>query len=227
MVVHAFEDGHHPRTLEHLVQAKVRHPARRTQDTAVEMETDHLRHHLRAHPVERCRRSGQVAGQFGLPPLGAQECVRGEPRCQHALDHQDPFGDHQTLSAGQVGPAVHAVEITEVIESPVAGIGDVDDGAHGVKVTAMSSPVSPVPPVPPVQAPPLPAALVAPQPVIGAGALLWALAALAAFTVDGLHSWRPVTIAGLGVGVLGASIYLWQLAAARRGSRGAQTGLEP
>ena len=79
----------------------------------------------------------------------------------------------------------------------------------------------------PVEPPPLPAALLAPQPVIAAGALLWALATLAAFTVTGLHAWRPVTVAGLGVGVLGTSIYLWQRAAARRGTRGAQTGVDP
>lgn len=77
----------------------------------------------------------------------------------------------------------------------------------------------------PVEPPPLPAALLAPQPVIAIGALLWALAAAAAFAVPALHSWRPVTVAGLGVGALGASIYLWQRAAARRGTRGAQTGL--
>jgi hypothetical protein len=81
-------------------------------------------------------------------------------------------------------------------------------------------------PAPERQPPELPAALLDPRPVIGAGALLWALAALAAFTVPALEDWRPVTIAGLGVGVFGLSLFLWQRAAARRGSRGAQTGLE-
>ena len=74
--------------------------------------------------------------------------------------------------------------------------------------------------------PPLPAALLNPQPVIAVGAALWLLAAVAAFAIPTLHSWRPVTLAGLGVGVLGTSIYLWQRAAARRGARGAQTGLD-
>ena len=46
-----------------------------------------------------------------------------------------------------------------------------------------------------------------------------------AFTVAGLHEWRPIAVAGLGVGVLGTSIFLWQRRAARRGSRGAQSGL--
>ena len=48
--------------------------------------------------------------------------------------------------------------------------------------------------------PPLSAALLNPRPVIAAGALLWALAAIAAFTIPALHSWRPITVAGLGVG---------------------------
>jgi hypothetical protein len=75
--------------------------------------------------------------------------------------------------------------------------------------------------------PQLPAALLDPRPVIGAGALLWALAALASFTVPALQTWRPVTVAGLAVGVFGLSLFLWQRSAARRGARGAQTGLEP
>jgi hypothetical protein len=76
------------------------------------------------------------------------------------------------------------------------------------------------------QPPELPAALLDPRPVIGAGALLWALAAIAAFTVPALENWRPHTLAGLGVGIFGLSLFLWQRAAARRGARGAQTGLE-
>jgi hypothetical protein len=79
----------------------------------------------------------------------------------------------------------------------------------------------------PEQAPPeLPAALLDPRPVIGAGTLLWAIATLGAFAVPALQSWRPVTVAGLGVSIFGASLFLWQRAAARRGARGAQTGLE-
>jgi len=73
--------------------------------------------------------------------------------------------------------------------------------------------------------PPLPAALLRPWPVIVAIAAGWLVALVVAFTVPGLHDWRPVTVAGLGVGVLGTSIFLWQRRAVRRGSRGAQTGL--
>jgi Protein of unknown function (DUF2530) len=72
--------------------------------------------------------------------------------------------------------------------------------------------------------PPLPARLADPQPVILAGALAWLMATVLAFTVPALENWRPVTLAGLGVGALGTAIFVWQRSAARRGARGAQTG---
>lgn len=75
------------------------------------------------------------------------------------------------------------------------------------------------------QPPPLPASLLTQWPVIGTIAVGWLVAVILAFAVPALHDWRPTTIAGLGVGVLGTSIFLWQRAAVRRGSRGAQTGL--
>jgi hypothetical protein len=78
----------------------------------------------------------------------------------------------------------------------------------------------------PVPPPPLPPALLKVWPVAAIGALGWLLALAAAFLAPALASWRPVTLAGVGVSVLGTSIFLWQLAAARRGARGAQTGLE-
>ena len=73
--------------------------------------------------------------------------------------------------------------------------------------------------------PPLPALLLDPRPVIVAGALAWLIATVTAFAIPALIAWRPMTLAGLGVGVLGTSIFLWQRAAARRGARGAQQGL--
>ncbi|MDV3129788.1 DUF2530 domain-containing protein [Mycobacterium sp. 21AC1] len=76
-------------------------------------------------------------------------------------------------------------------------------------------------PVPPA----LPAALLEPWPVILVIATGWLIATVLAFTVAGLDSWRPIALAGLGVGVLGTSIFLWQRHAVRRGSRGAQSGL--
>nr|VTO98431.1 hypothetical protein BIN_B_02532 [Mycobacterium riyadhense] len=75
-------------------------------------------------------------------------------------------------------------------------------------------------------APPLPAVLLEVWPVIVVGALGWLAATAAAFLVPSLESWRPVTVAGLGTGLLGTGIFVWQLAAARRGARGAQDGLE-
>jgi hypothetical protein len=76
-----------------------------------------------------------------------------------------------------------------------------------------------------LEPPMLPAALLEVWPVIAVGALAWLVAAVAAFVIPALETWRPVTLAGLGVGVLGTSIFLWQRDAARRGARGAQTGL--
>jgi hypothetical protein len=74
--------------------------------------------------------------------------------------------------------------------------------------------------------PPLPAVLMYVWTFIAIGALGWLVAVAAAFLVPSLQSWRPVTLAGLGVGLLGTSIFVLQLAAARRGARGAQAGLE-
>lgn len=81
-------------------------------------------------------------------------------------------------------------------------------------------------PEPSPEPPPLPAALLRAWPVIGAGAAAFCCATIAAFAVPALESWRPVSVAGLGVGLLGTTIFLLQRGAARRGDRGAQTGLE-
>ncbi|CPU36225.1 DUF2530 domain-containing protein [Mycobacteroides abscessus] len=75
------------------------------------------------------------------------------------------------------------------------------------------------------QPPPLPAALLNPWPVVVAGTVLWLIANVLAFTVPAFESWRPITVAGLGTGALGTTIVLLQVRAARRGCRGAQTGL--
>jgi hypothetical protein len=76
-----------------------------------------------------------------------------------------------------------------------------------------------------VQPPSLPDVLLDPPPVIAVFTLAWIVAAVLAFTVPALQSWRPVTVAGLGLAVFGTSVFLWQRHAARSGSRGAQTGL--
>lgn len=77
----------------------------------------------------------------------------------------------------------------------------------------------------PPAAPPLPRILLQPWPVITVITVGWLVAALLAFTVDSLHTWRPYTVAGLAVGALGTLIYVWQRHAVRRGARGAQDGL--
>lgn len=74
--------------------------------------------------------------------------------------------------------------------------------------------------------PQLPRVLLEVWPFIAVGALGWLIAVAAAFLVPSLESWRPVALAGLGVGMFGTSLFLFQLAGARRGTRGAQTGLE-
>lgn len=76
-----------------------------------------------------------------------------------------------------------------------------------------------------VEPPSLPDKLLDPPPVIAVCTLAWIVAAVLAFTVPGLQTWRPVTVAGCGVAVFGTSVFLWQRHSARRGSRGAQTGL--
>ncbi|OMB97248.1 hypothetical protein A5733_10945 [Mycobacterium sp. NS-7484] len=75
------------------------------------------------------------------------------------------------------------------------------------------------------QLPALPAALLEPWPVILVIATAWLIATILSFTVGALHVWRPFTVAGLAIGVLGTSIFLIQRRAVRRGSRGAQSGL--
>jgi hypothetical protein len=77
-----------------------------------------------------------------------------------------------------------------------------------------------------LEPPPLPPVLLEVWPVVAVGFLGWLVAAAFAFLLPALASWRPVTLAGLGTGVLGTGIFVWQLAAARRGARGAQAGLE-
>ncbi len=76
------------------------------------------------------------------------------------------------------------------------------------------------------EAPPHPPALLQVWPVIAVGFLGWMVAAALAFLVPTLQGWRSVTLGGLGTGLLGTGIFVWQLAAARRGARGAQAGLE-
>ena len=67
--------------------------------------------------------------------------------------------------------------------------------------------------------------------VVGAGTVLWMLGSvglLAAHLVSGrpFDVWFVTCVTGMALGGLGIAIFSWQRAAARRGSRTAQQGLE-
>ena len=74
--------------------------------------------------------------------------------------------------------------------------------------------------------PPLPAALTRMRTVIGIGTVLWLVAAAVVF-VTGPPLLLATCLVGAGLGGVGWAIFAWQRAAARRGSRTAQRGLEP
>ncbi len=75
--------------------------------------------------------------------------------------------------------------------------------------------------------PELPARLRAPGPVIVVGMAAWLVATLVVWLGD-LGGDRALTVClvGLGVGVLGTALVAVQQAAVKRGSRGAQEGLD-
>lgn len=79
--------------------------------------------------------------------------------------------------------------------------------------------------------PPLPPRFSDMHTVVAAGMVLWllgALALLAAHLVGGrpLDVWFTTCVTGTALGALGIAIFTWQRAAARRGSRTAQEGLD-
>jgi hypothetical protein len=79
--------------------------------------------------------------------------------------------------------------------------------------------------------PPLPPRLTQVRTVVAVGTALWLLAA-AALLVAAVLGLRPLDIwftaclAGAALGGIGYGIFTWQRAAARRGSRTAQEGME-
>ncbi|MFT3659990.1 MAG: DUF2530 domain-containing protein [Gordonia sp. (in: high G+C Gram-positive bacteria)] len=80
---------------------------------------------------------------------------------------------------------------------------------------------------PEAQIPPLPERLRAPEPVIVVGMVIWLIATLAVWLGDlGPDRALTVCLVGLGIGVLGTVIVLVQRAGVRRGSKGAQEGLD-
>lgn len=65
-----------------------------------------------------------------------------------------------------------------------------------------------------------------------AGLALWTVVAVVAFLVPVLGRGAPgelfwTCVAGVGVGLLGVAVFVVQRAAARRGDRSAQRGVEP
>ena len=86
-------------------------------------------------------------------------------------------------------------------------------------------------PEPVVDPPPLPPGLSRPALVAVVGGALWLVGAAlllgaAALGVRPLDIWFTTCLAGTFIGALGYGIFAWQRAAARRGSRTAQQGLE-
>ncbi|MGI5127123.1 DUF2530 domain-containing protein [Pseudonocardia sp. CA-107938] len=82
-----------------------------------------------------------------------------------------------------------------------------------------------------VDPPPLPARLTRITDAVAVGSALWALAAAALFVASltggrPLDIWFVTCLVGTALGGLGYGIFRWQRAAARRGSRTAQQGLE-
>ncbi|MFC8528240.1 DUF2530 domain-containing protein [Nocardia sp. NPDC057227] len=76
------------------------------------------------------------------------------------------------------------------------------------------------------QVPAIPQRLTDPRPVLAVGSALWLVATIVVWS--GGARWaeaRPLCLMGLLVGALALGIYLIQLRGARRGDKGAQTGL--
>ncbi|MBF6466167.1 DUF2530 domain-containing protein [Nocardia beijingensis] len=74
--------------------------------------------------------------------------------------------------------------------------------------------------------PQLPPRLTDPRPVLAVGSALWLIATVVVWAGgDRWASARPVCLMGLVVGLIALVIYLVQRRGARRGDKGAQTGL--
>lgn len=74
--------------------------------------------------------------------------------------------------------------------------------------------------------PAIPPRLTDPRPVLAVGSALWLIATIVVWASgDRWESARPVCLMGLAVGLLGYTIFAIQRRGARRGDKGAQTGL--
>ncbi|WP_425300383.1 DUF2530 domain-containing protein [Nocardia wallacei] len=73
--------------------------------------------------------------------------------------------------------------------------------------------------------PEIPPRLTDPRPVLAVGSALWAVATVLVWADGDWADARPVCLMGLAVGLLGYAIFVIQRRGARRGDKGAQTGL--
>ncbi|WP_194817209.1 DUF2530 domain-containing protein [Nocardia sp. XZ_19_385] len=74
--------------------------------------------------------------------------------------------------------------------------------------------------------PEIPPRFTDPRPVLAVGSALWFIATIVVWVSgDRWETLRPVCLMGMGVGLLGLTIFLIQRRGARRGDKGAQTGL--
>ena len=74
--------------------------------------------------------------------------------------------------------------------------------------------------------PQIPARFTDPRPVLIVGSIAWLIATVAVWAGgDRFGDALPTCLAGLGVGVLATTIFWIQRRASRRGSKGAQSGL--
>ena len=77
-----------------------------------------------------------------------------------------------------------------------------------------------------VDPPALPARFNRMTAVLAVGSVLWAVAAVVVAVTRPLDLVFLTCVVGAGLGGVGYTIFAWQRAAARRGSRGAQRGLD-
>jgi hypothetical protein len=75
--------------------------------------------------------------------------------------------------------------------------------------------------------PEIPARLTDPRPVLAVGTLCWLVATVVVFASgDTWETARPTCLMGLAVGALGYTVFWIQRRGARRGSKGAQVGIQ-
>lgn len=74
--------------------------------------------------------------------------------------------------------------------------------------------------------PPIPAVLLDPRPALVSGTLAWAAGLLVCLVTDGADRPAALCAVGVAVGAAGWAVYSLQRRAVRRGSAGAQRGLD-